>query len=131
MRADALPCPLVCLRTGLLITLAGQALRSLAMVHAAANFSHSVAYRKREDHELVTRGVYAYSRHPSYVGFFWWSLGSQLLLANPLALAVFFASLWRFFSARIRGEEAYLIEFFGQEYKDYKKRVGTKIPFIK
>lgn len=42
------------------MTLVGQALRSTAMIHASTNFSHSVAFRKLETHQLVTDGVYAY-----------------------------------------------------------------------
>lgn len=45
---------------GAALILAGQVLRSLAMVHASTNFSHAVAYKKRAEHELVTTGVYAY-----------------------------------------------------------------------
>lgn len=42
------------------MVVAGQALRSMAMIHASTNFSHIVAFRKRETHRLVTDGVYAY-----------------------------------------------------------------------
>jgi protein-S-isoprenylcysteine O-methyltransferase len=45
---------------GIAMVLVGQALRSTAMIHASTNFSHSVAFRKRQTHELVTDGVYAY-----------------------------------------------------------------------
>jgi protein-S-isoprenylcysteine O-methyltransferase len=44
---------------GISMVLIGQALRSTAMIHASTNFSHSVAFRKRQAHELVTDGVYA------------------------------------------------------------------------
>lgn len=37
----------------------GQVVRSAAMIHANTNFSHAVAYRKREQHRLVTDGIYA------------------------------------------------------------------------
>jgi protein-S-isoprenylcysteine O-methyltransferase len=37
----------------------GQALRSTAMIQAATNFSHSLAFKKEEKHRLVTTGVYA------------------------------------------------------------------------
>lgn len=47
------------LPTGLAILILGQVVRSLAMVHAAGNFSHEVAMRRRADHELVTDGIYA------------------------------------------------------------------------
>ncbi len=42
-------------------------------------------------------------RHPSYAGFFYWALGTQLLLQNPLSLLFFCVVLWRFFYYRIRG----------------------------
>ncbi len=42
------------------------------------------------------------SRHPSYFGFFYWSVGSQILLCNPICLVGFTVSLWRFFNQRIK-----------------------------
>ncbi|KAH7105668.1 ICMT-domain-containing protein [Auriculariales sp. MPI-PUGE-AT-0066] len=116
---------------GIALTLLGQLLRSLAMIHAASNFSHLVAYRKAPTHQLVTDGVYSWSRHPSYTGFFYWGLGMQLTLQNPVSFVAFAIVLWRFFNSRIRGEEALLVRFFGEEYQRYRQRVGTKIPFIR
>lgn len=108
----------------------GQVLRSMAMVQAHNNFSHIVADRKRPDHVLVTRGVYAWTRHPSYVGFFYWAVGTQLMLGNKMALLGFVGALWTFFSRRVRAEERWLLEFFGDEYRQYAKRTGTGLPFI-
>jgi protein-S-isoprenylcysteine O-methyltransferase len=119
----------------------GQCFRSLAMIHASSNFSHQIATEKKPTHTLVTSGVYALVRHPSYFGFFWWSVGTQIFLANPLSTMVFVAVLWRFFSSRIRyytlnslvndrQEEVLLVKFFDEEYIDYHKKVGTWIPFI-
>ena len=45
---------------GVVMTLTGQALRSIAMIHASTNFAHQVAFDKRSNHQLVTSGVYAY-----------------------------------------------------------------------
>jgi protein-S-isoprenylcysteine O-methyltransferase len=45
--------------SGIALVLLGQGLRSVAMIHASTNFSHSVAFRKRPSHQLVTGGVYA------------------------------------------------------------------------
>jgi protein-S-isoprenylcysteine O-methyltransferase len=28
------------------------------------------------------------------------------------------------------GEEKALVKFFGKDYEDYRRRVGTKIPFV-
>ncbi|PWN33903.1 ICMT-domain-containing protein [Meira miltonrushii] len=71
---------------GMMMILIGQTIRSLAMVHCADNFSHEVATRKRDDHKLVTDGIYRISRHPSYAGFFYWALGTQIMLGNPLSV---------------------------------------------
>lgn len=45
-----------CLAVALLV--AGQACRSLAMIHASQSFSHVVKAVKHDDHVLVTNGVY-------------------------------------------------------------------------
>lgn len=45
---------------GMMMIIVGQTIRSLAMVHCADNFSHEVATRKRDDHKLVTDGIYRY-----------------------------------------------------------------------
>ncbi|KAJ3763642.1 Isoprenylcysteine carboxyl methyltransferase family-domain-containing protein [Lentinula raphanica] len=115
---------------GMIMVLLGQFMRSAAMVHASTNFSHVLAFQKLENHRLVTDGIYAWCRHPSYAGFFYWALGTQLVLQNPLCFVLYFVLLWRFFYARTRTEERTLIKFFGEEYVQYRGRVGTKIPFI-
>ncbi|KAK9470644.1 Isoprenylcysteine carboxyl methyltransferase family-domain-containing protein [Dipodascopsis tothii] len=115
---------------GIVLVVAGQALRTMAMIHAAGNFSHMVVNTRAPAHELVTSGVYALTRHPSYLGYFLWAAGTQVMLLNPAACVGFVYVLWRFFSARIEYEERYLVEFFGQAYVDYRRRVPTRIPFI-
>ena len=32
----------------------------------------------KADHLLITTGIYAHMRHPSYVGWFYWSVGTQV-----------------------------------------------------
>ncbi|KAK4106797.1 ICMT-domain-containing protein [Parathielavia hyrcaniae] len=109
----------------------GQAVRSVAMVHAGRSFNHTVQYRRRSGHVLVTTGVYAWVRHPSYVGFFWWALAVQAVMGNVLGFAAFAWVLWRFFAGRIRREEDALVSFFGREYDEYRRRVPAGIPFVR
>lgn len=87
---------------GVTLVVSGQLLRSLAMVHASTNFSHTVAHAKREDHVLVTHGVYSFARHPSYAGFLYWAVGTQILLGNPVSTVLFIMVLTRFFARRIQ-----------------------------
>lgn len=116
---------------GYTFIIVGQLARSLAMFTAGKSFSHVVQKTKDPDHVLVKNGIYKYLRHPSYFGFFWWALGTQMILLNPLSFLLFVIVLWRFFNHRIILEEAFLIKFFGDEYLQYKAHVPVRIPFIK
>ncbi|CUA69080.1 protein-S-isoprenylcysteine O-methyltransferase [Rhizoctonia solani] len=73
---------------GIVMVIIGQTIRSLAMIHASSNFSHTVATYKLVTHRLVTDGIYSISRHPSYAGFFYWGLGTQLVLQNPVTFVL-------------------------------------------
>ena len=70
-------------------------------------------------------------RHPSYVGWFLWSVGTQVLLKNPLCCLAYSVVSWRFFRERIFEEEHTLINFFGDDYLEYQERVGTGLPGVK
>ncbi|KAF8933666.1 farnesyl cysteine-carboxyl methyltransferase [Dissophora ornata] len=118
-------------KIGLVLVVVGQAARTLAMFSAKSNFSHHVEYYKEEHHVLVTDGIYSVLRHPSYFGFYYWALGSQLMMMNPVCFIGFAAALYHFFSERIEVEEKLLTRFFGQDYRDYKARTSTGLPLIK
>ncbi|CAI6337397.1 unnamed protein product [Periconia digitata] len=115
---------------GIAMIVVGQVVRSVAMIQAGTNFNHQVQSQKSEGHELVTQGVYRYFRHPSYFGFFWWGIGTQVLLGNFVSLVGYTCVLWYFFSRRISHEEKHLIEFFGSDYRTYKANTRVWIPFI-
>ncbi|KAJ8387200.1 hypothetical protein AAFF_G00159190 [Aldrovandia affinis] len=85
---------------------------------------------KAQSHVLVTTGVYSYCRHPSYVGWFCWSVGTQIMLCNPVCLVGYTLASWRFFRERIEEEEITLIHFFGEDYLEYKRKVRSGLPFI-
>ncbi|PBP18711.1 prenyl cysteine carboxyl methyltransferase Ste14 [Diplocarpon rosae] len=119
------------LALGIVLVAVGQGTRAAAMLTAGTNFSHVVRHTKAQSHELVTTGVYGVFRHPSYFGFFWWSVGTQLVCGNIFCLAAFVGVLWKFFKSRIGGEEQLLVGFFGDEYVRYRQRTRVGIPFIK
>ncbi|KAL7978573.1 hypothetical protein Chor_005555 [Crotalus horridus] len=116
---------------GLLMVVLGDCLRKAAMLTAGSNFNHIVQNEKSESHRLVTRGVYGWCRHPSYVGWFSWSIGTQVLLCNPVCLVGYTVVSWRFFRDRVEEEERSLIHFFGEEYLAYKEKVHSGLPFIR
>ncbi|KAM4651704.1 protein-S-isoprenylcysteine O-methyltransferase isoform 1-T2 [Discoglossus pictus] len=116
---------------GLIMVIFGESLRKCAMLTAGSNFNHIVQNEKSESHTLVTSGVYSLFRHPSYVGWFYWSIGTQVLLCNPICLVGYTLASWRFFRERVEEEEISLIHFFGEQYLEYKKKIPTGLPFIK
>lgn len=115
---------------GLAIVVCGEVLRKVAMWQAGTNFNHYVRHVKEEGHILVTDGVYRLFRHPAYVGWFYWSIATQVMIANPVCCVIYALAAWKFFSDRIKEEEITLINFFGEQYVSYQKEVGTGIPFI-
>jgi len=115
---------------GIMITTFGQLIRTVALFTAESNFTHEIAEEKRENHVLVTHGIYKYLRHPSYFGWFWWAMGTQLVLINPFCTLAYAAAAWTFFNKRIPYEESLLLEFFGDQYRNYCAKTPIRIPFI-
>ncbi|KAM0793958.1 Isoprenylcysteine carboxyl methyltransferase family-domain-containing protein, partial [Usnea florida] len=115
---------------GAAMLLVGQATRTIAMMHAGTNFNHLIQHKKKKGHVLVTGGIYRYLRHPSYFGFFWWGMGTQVVLGNAVCLVGYAVVLRRFFRRRIEREETLLVGFFGMDYVRYRDRTSVGIPFI-
>ena len=65
---------------GAIMTIGGEILRKLSMFTAQSNFNHHIQHTRKDGHVLVTHGVYKFFRHPSYVGWYSWSLGTQVCL---------------------------------------------------
>jgi protein-S-isoprenylcysteine O-methyltransferase Ste14 len=71
---------------------------------------------------LVTGGVFAWSRNPMYVAFWFILLGQFLVLPSWLLLVYLAAATW-LFHRQIRREETYLARRYGAAYADYCKQV--------
>lgn len=115
---------------GFLVVVLAQCLRSAAMVTASESFNHYIQTKKHCNHTLVTHGVYSYLRHPSYTGFFFWSIGTQLVLGNIIHTIAYTIASWNFFHRRIAYEEESLCKLFPLEYPQYVATTCTGIPFV-
>ncbi|XP_047347455.1 protein-S-isoprenylcysteine O-methyltransferase [Vespa velutina] len=115
---------------GLILSILGELLRKSAIFTAKHNFNHIVQSAKKRNHELITHGIYGIFRHPSYVGWFYWAIGTQLILQNPFCILGYAVASWRFFHDRILIEEITLLNFFGEAYVEYQGKVPTGLPFI-
>lgn len=65
---------------GLALVGCGEVLRKMAMIKAGTNFSHYIRHVRESGHILVTDGIFGMFRHPAYVGWFYWSIGTQVLI---------------------------------------------------
>ena len=83
----------------------------------------------REDHQLITRGMYAYVRHPIYLGVICVCTGIALFTTSLLGLIVLWGVI-PFFLRRIRLEEQMLVDKFGAEYEAYRARTKKLLPFV-
>ena len=115
---------------GVILVLAGQIIRTLGMITCGESFNHQIMEKRTDTHKLVTTGIYSVLRHPAYFGFFWWSVGTQILLCNPLCTVAYAFASWSFFSARIPYEEQLLVGFYPAQYPEYAARTAIGIPFI-
>ncbi|MEW6401020.1 MAG: protein-S-isoprenylcysteine O-methyltransferase [Chloroflexota bacterium] len=96
--------------------------------HADLGLNWSPSLEIREKHELITRGIYAVIRHPMYASQWLWVLAQPLLLQNWIA-GFGNLILWiLFYFLRVPSEEKLMIDSFGDQYREYMKRVGGVIP---
>ncbi len=100
------------------------------LTHKALGRQWSVTLEIREQHRLVTSGVYTHVRHPMYTAFFLWAVAQALLLPNPVAGLSGLVGFGILFFFRVGEEEAMMRETFGAEYDAYSARTKRVIPFI-
>ena len=90
----------------------------------------SITLEVREQHTLVTTGVYSRVRHPMYSTFWLWALAQALLLPNWIAGPAGLIGFGTLFFLRVGREEALMIETFGDEYRRYMARTSRILPGI-
>jgi protein-S-isoprenylcysteine O-methyltransferase Ste14 len=86
-----------------------------------------VLYEAQRRHMLAKSGVYAYVRHPQYVGFILVMLGFLLQWPTLLTLAMFPVLVFMYVRLAQTEEREALAEF-GSDYERYKQEVPGFIP---
>lgn len=99
--------------------------------HADLGQNWSRTLELRQEHQLVTSGIYGHIRHPMYA--FGWLLGiaQALLLWNWVVALAGLASFALLYFQRVPREEQMMLEQFGEEYRAYMNRTGRVIPQLK
>jgi protein-S-isoprenylcysteine O-methyltransferase Ste14 len=112
---------------GVLLTAIGFAFTIWARVHLGTNWSAEVTVK--HSHELVRTGPYALARHPIYTGLTLAFVGTAVAVGEwrgLLAAAIAVAS----FCYKLSIEERVMLATFGNEYRDYRRKVRALIPFV-
>ena len=96
----------------------------LLFLWSLVSFGQSFRVGIDTDHlnELVTTGIFAYSRNPIYVAFAFILLGQFLIFSNWILLLYLGAAIWLFHRQVLR-EEDFLKKHYGKEYSEYSNRV--------
>jgi protein-S-isoprenylcysteine O-methyltransferase Ste14 len=98
--------------------------------HADLGRNWSASLKMREQHQLVTGGVYHYVRHPMYTSFFLLALAQLLLIPNWLAGGAGLIAVLILYLLRVRREERMMAEQFGDAYRAYCEKTARIIPWL-
>ncbi len=113
---------------GLALLIIGLIIMIVSQATLWRNYSSTVVIR--EDHQLITHGIYRFTRNPIYLG---------AIMAVCFGIPVYTSSLYGVLTMlilipiilnRIRMEEKLLTEEFGDAFQKYKETTKKLIPFI-
>lgn len=106
--------------TGFLIGMLGDIIFLISVVCMKDSWRAGIPDKDKT--ELVTNGIYKFSRNPAFLGFDFMYAGVLLMYFNPLT-AVFSLFAAVTLHLQILQEEKYLTSVFGSSYTAYKSRV--------
>jgi protein-S-isoprenylcysteine O-methyltransferase Ste14 len=82
----------------------------------------------RDEHHLVTEGVFRYIRHPMYAAHLLWAVAQVMMLHNWIAGFSFLLVAVPQYLLRVNDEEQMMIEQFGETYRAYMQTTGRILP---
>ena len=98
--------------------------------HADLGTNWSITLEVREEHRLITQGVYRSVRHPMYSALVLYSVGQALVIPNWVAGPSSLLGFAVLLALRIRAEERMMDERFGDEYAAYTVRTKRLLPRV-
>lgn len=117
----------IVLYLGFIISMVGILFSIWGRIALGSNWSADAVLKSGQT--LISNGPYALVRHPIYSGITLGMIGSAIALGNVGGLlAVILILIFSFL--RITYEESMMNEKFGNEWKEYAKRVKRFIPWV-
>jgi protein-S-isoprenylcysteine O-methyltransferase Ste14 len=105
---------------GVLLCCAGLAILLASLVSFGRSFRVGIDVSKPD--QLVTTGLFVWSRNPIYLAFGLVLLGQLLVFPNPVPLAYLAGGYWLLHRQVLR-EEEFMRGHYGQDYAAYCRRV--------
>ena len=90
-------------------------------------FSGVVRIQHERGHRVVSSGPYRYVRHPLYTATLIAALATGLVTANWFISATGLTA-FTLLMIRAKTEERFLVERFGDDYRQYRNRTGSVFP---
>jgi protein-S-isoprenylcysteine O-methyltransferase Ste14 len=98
--------------------------------HADLGTNWSITLEVRQQHRLITHGVYRQIRHPMYSALALYAMGHALVIPNWVAGPSNLVAFAILFLLRVQAEEQMMSEAFGDEYAVYAARTKRLVPGV-
>lgn len=93
---------------------------AIAQIQMSSSWRIGIDYEEKTD--LISHGLFNYSRNPIFLGILVTYLGTFLIAPNTISFMVLLVTFF-IIQTQVRLEEEYLEGVQGQSYVDYKKKV--------
>lgn len=113
---------------GVLLGAGGLVVRYFAFSTLGRFFTRTL--QQRDEHQLVTTGIYKRIRHPGYLSDIAIFVGASLAMGNLVTLIAVVVLFIPAYTYRIHTEEQMLVAIFGDAYVKYRKTSKRLVPFI-
>jgi protein-S-isoprenylcysteine O-methyltransferase Ste14 len=110
---------------GLSLTAVGVTIGIWARVSLGANWSGVVTLK--DGHELISKGLYRWIRHPIYTGILLAMIGTAVIKGHLRGWVGFLIVLAAFYF-KARREEGFLRQEFGEGFEEHARRTGMFLP---
>ncbi|MFX0060325.1 MAG: methyltransferase family protein [Candidatus Heimdallarchaeota archaeon] len=84
----------------------------------------------KDHHQLITKGIYRYIRHPLYLGYILLLFGYSFAFSSLFSSCIIILIMLPLTKSRMDLEEKLLLASLGEKYSDYTKRTNRLIPKI-
>jgi len=98
--------------------------------HADLATNWSITLEVREQHRLITQGVYRRIRHPMYSALLLYAVGQALVIPNWVAGPSNVIAFALLVALRVGAEEKMMVQQFGDEYAAYATRTKRLVPRV-